>query len=270
MTKPPIDNNKTDQTSRLSVQISLTGLSFLVSSQDGDPLFFHEKKLDRAHTPEELLLECDDILKDTQELQGSFSNVQLIYSTNTYCTVPLSLFDENKASEYLKFNTKILGNDYIAYDTIKNHDMVVVYVPFININNYFFDRYGSFEYYHATSILLEQFLNKEKHHKDETVYLHVRNNEFDCIVIKNGALQLCNTYYYKTPEDFIYYVLFCFEQLKLNPDSVTTYICGDISKSDENFEVLYTYIRNISFVDHDFPNIGEQENHYQYILKTQL
>ncbi len=270
MTSPlTTSNSKTNQTNRLSVQISLTGLSFLVSSQNREPLFYYEKELDRAYTPEELLLECDEILRGQNELHPPFSSVQLVYSTDTYCTVPLSLFDENKASEYLKFNTKILGNDYIAHDTLENHGIVVVYIPLININNYFFERFGGFEYYHATSLLLDRILNKERHTLQK-VFLHVKNNEFDCIVIKNGALQLCNTYSYQTPEDFIYYVLFCFEQLKMNPDSVDVILCGDIRKNDEKFDFLYTYIRNISFVSHDFPRIGEEENHEKYILKSQL
>ncbi|MBX2828198.1 MAG: DUF3822 family protein [Flavobacteriaceae bacterium] len=252
----------------MSVQISLTGLSFLVSSQQGEPLFFKEKQLEQPHTPEELLLVMDDTFRTTTELQSQFAAVQLIYSTNTYCTVPISLFDENKASEYLKFNTKILGNDYIAHDTLKNQGVVVVYVPFININNYIFERYGGFEYYHAVSVLLNDFMNAEKHRKEEKVYLHLKDNEFDCIVINKGELQLCNTYSYRTPEDFIYYVLFCLEQLKLNPDSINTSVCGAIVKSDEKFEFLYTYIRNISFVSRDFATFGEEENHEKYVLKT--
>ncbi|MDC8004112.1 DUF3822 family protein [Aureisphaera galaxeae] len=268
MTKPLIDNNKTNQTCRLSVQISLTGLSFLVSSQQGDIVFYHEKELERSYTPEELLLEMDTTLRGTPELAGAFEVVQLIYSTPTYCTVPQTLFDENKASEYLKFNTKILSNDYIAHDTLKSQGIVVVYVPFMNINNYIFERYGGFEYYHSISVLLSDFLNTEKHNSEEKVYLHVKSNEFDCIVIRQGELQLCNTYSYQTPEDFIYYVLFCLEQLKLNPDNVNTSLCGSIVKSDEKFEFLYTYIRNISFVTREFPPFGEEEGHEKYVLKT--
>ncbi|WP_461303090.1 DUF3822 family protein [Aureisphaera sp.] len=268
MTTPLTNNNKTNQTSRLSVQISLTGLSFLVTSQEGSPLFFYEEKLERSYTPEELLMAMDEAFKGNEELQRDFQGVQLLYSTNTYCAVPSSLFDENKASEYLKFNTKILGNDFIAHDVLKNHGVVVVYVPFININNYIFDRYGGFEYYHSASVLINDFLNMEKHNTEEKVFLHVKDTEFDCIVIHRGELQLCNTYSYQTPEDFIYYVLFCLEQLKLNPDTVNISLCGSIDKTDEKFEFLYTYIRNIAFVSRDFEPFGEEQSHENYVLKT--
>jgi hypothetical protein len=80
--------------------------------------------------------------------------------------------------------------------------------------------------------------------------LNVLSNLFDIIVMKNGELILCNTYEYRTPEDFIYYILFCLEQLKLNPDTIEFVASGNINQDDDLYTILYTYIRNISFIEH--------------------
>ena len=184
--------------------------------------------------------------------------------------MPSSLFDENKASEYLKFNTKILRNDFISFDEIENENSVVVYVPFVNINNYIFERYGSFKYYHASTLLVQNLLNTGKHSEKTQVYLHVHAQQFECIIITKGKLQLCNSYTYKTPEDFIYYVLFGFEQLKLNPDTVQTILCGDISLESDLYEVLYTYIRDVSFMEHSLPKLANEQTHQHFLLKTTL
>src|SRR5690606_27393588 len=93
--------------------------------------------------------------------------------------------------------------------------------------------YGSFSYYHSTTILLKTILENEKYSLPK-MYLHFQKNNFDCIVLKNGELQLCNSYTYKTPEDFIYYTLFCMEQLNLNPENLPVILCGEIDKEDEN------------------------------------
>lgn len=270
MRNQKINSLITNQNCRLSVQISLTGLSFLVSSLEGEPVYFFEKEFDNAHNPEELLFELQQLFKNKEELRHEFTKVVLIYTTNNYSLVPSSLFDENKVSEYLKFNTKILSNDFISHDFIDNHDAVVVYVPFININNYIFEKYGSFEYYHSASLLLKYLLSSEKHAKDTKVHLHITREQFECIIINQGNLQLCNSYTYKTPEDFIYYVLFCFEQLKLNPDTIETIVFGAISETDDIFKVLYTYIRNVHFMEVNLPEISEVKNHEQYLLKTTL
>lgn len=257
--------------SRLSVQVSLNGLSFLVLNPEvGKTIFFKEKKLIHSTTPEELLMELEELISENKILQNNFSEVAVTYSTAIYSLVPISLFDEAKASEYLKFNSKILANDYIAHDVLENQEIVVVYVPFMNINNYLFERYGSFNYYHSISVLLKTILEKEKYSLPK-MYLHFQQNSFDCLVLKNGTLQLCNTYSYKTAEDFIYYTLFCMEQLKLDPETLPVLLCGDIRKNDDTYKIAYTYIRDIEFVGSEMTSLkieGEEETHRHFTLKN--
>lgn len=233
-------------------------------------LFFEEKKLNHSTTPEELLMEIEHFISENEMLQQKFEEVSLIYSTTVYGLVPVNLFDESKASEYLKFNSKILANDYIAHDILENQDIVVVYIPFMNINNFFFETYGSFNYYHSISVLLKTILEKEKYSLPK-MYLHFQQQSFDCIILKNGNLQLCNTYNYKTPEDFIYYTLFCFEQLKLDPETLPVILCGAIEKNNAIYNIAYTYIRNIEFATEAMTHIKiseQDEVHQHFALKN--
>lgn len=255
---------------RLSVQVSLNGLSFLVTNSEfSEVILFHKKTLDYSTTPEELLMEIETIMFNNEVLNSKFQDVSIVYSTPIYSLVPTSLFDETKASEYLKFNSKILTNDYMAHDVLESQDVVVVYVPFMNINNFFFEKYGSFSYYHSTTVLLKSILEKQKYSLPK-MYLHFQKNSFDCIVLKDGELQLCNTYSYKTPEDFIYYTLFCMEQLKLNPETLPVLLCGEVEKDDENYKMAYTFIRNIEFFETNstIAKINpEDKPHQHFILK---
>ncbi|WP_246516233.1 DUF3822 family protein [Aequorivita echinoideorum] len=251
----------------------MIGLSFLVTNLESDEtLFFIEKSLPHSTTPEELLIEIENTLSENTIFDGPFSEISIVYATSNYSLVPQTLFDESKSSEYLKFNSKILANDYIAHDRLETLGVVVVYVPFININNYFFERYGSFSYFHSTTILLNTLLAKENQSDSPTVHLHFLKNSFDCIIIKDGALQLCNTFQFKTPEDFIYYTLFCFEQLKLNPDTVPVTLYGDIDENNNLYKIAYTYIRNVQFADFQqhtkFIDAAMPHNHF--ILKNTL
>ena len=156
---------------RLSVQISLNGLSFLVTNPASEePIFFIEKVLDHSTTPDELLIDIESIMFKNNILNTAFAEVSVVYSTPVYSLVPAPLFDETKASEYLKFNSKILANDYMAHDLVENQNIVVVYVPFMNINNFFFEKYGSFSYYHSVTIMLKTILEKEKYSLPKMYY----------------------------------------------------------------------------------------------------
>jgi hypothetical protein len=257
---------------RLSVQASLSGLSFLVTdSNKENVLFFEEKKFSQSLTPEELLFEIETTIQQNEILQSQFADVLVVYENDIFTTVPSSLFDDTKASEYLKFNSKILANDFIAHDILDTYGIVVVYVPYININNFIIEKYGTFQYFHAISVFVKMVLETEKHSENPKVYLRIQNDSFDCVVVKNGQLQLVNNYPFKTPEDFCYYVLFCLEQLKLNPDKIEVLLSGAISKEDPIFKNIYTYIRNISFFEYQSSKLilpNQRYPHNNILIKS--
>lgn len=268
-----LENNNIENITkkRLSVQVSLIGLSFLVTSEDGEEdVFFYEKTLSHTTSPEELLYDLEAILSDNDIFNVNFQEISVVYSTPIYTIVPSAIFDPTRASEYLKFNSKILANDYISHDPLNNEEILVVYVPYININNFLFEKYGAFNYFHSCTVLLNLILEKEKNNLGSKVFLHLQHNHFDCIVIKNGLLELCNSYAYKSPEDFIYFTLFCLEQLELSPEVTEVLLCGAIEKDDENYNIAYTYIRNLNFIKDEFSpiSIENQLPHQNIILKN--
>ena len=267
-------NNLQNINYRLSVQVSLTGLSFLVADLEMKVThFFSEKTFPTPLSPEELLFEIDSSISNNDVLRASFSEVVVVYSTKMYTTVPLPLFEESRASEYLKFNAKILATDFIAHDIIA-HDiiaqdnLVVVYVPFVNINNFFFEKYGSFQYYHGATALLKRIFKIEKYAIVPKMYLQVQHEQVDCVIVDDG-LRLCNTYSFKTPEDFIYYILFSLEQLKLSPESITVFLSGNIEKGDDNYQLLYTYIRTIKFVE-NIMSLTSDGSHKDFLINNSL
>lgn len=252
MTHLSEDNNdtNTNQDCRLSVQIALTGLSFLRTNLEGEVLDLEEKQFDQARTPEELLFELSAVL-DQPGWDCPYKSVNLIYATDTATVVPASLFDPAKASEYLKFNTRILEGDYVEYDSLEALGMVVVHVPYVNINNYIFERYGSFSYYHANTLLLGQVVAKSSQHDGPKAYVHLLKGLFQCILMDKGQVLLANQFRYQTPEDFLYYLLFCFEQMQLDPNSIETVLMGAVEMDDPLYQIAYKYIRDVSIYDED-------------------
>ncbi|EDM44095.1 hypothetical protein SCB49_10907 [unidentified eubacterium SCB49] len=259
MTQQKTNNNSSTNTiKKLSVQFSLNGLSFL-SLNDKEEVKFVYKKLDHKGTPEELLMLLQQSLENQQIQLGTLENAELHYASTLYTLVPTALFDEKKSSDYLKFNSKILATDFIAHDTIPALDLVVVYVPFININNYFFEAVGSFSYYHHISKLLEKSATRYKNKNEETILVNVREEQFDLIIYKDHQLQLCNSYTFKTSEDFLYYILFTFEQLKIKPEHATVQVIGHQFKQRDLYAISEKYIKTITLLDGNFNELTNSE-----------
>ena len=85
-------------------------------------------------------------------LHGGFESINVTHSNNLSTFVPKPFFNEDNLSDYLQYNIKILKNDFIAYDTLENSELVNVFIPYVFINNYLFDTFGSFEYKHTFEV----------------------------------------------------------------------------------------------------------------------
>ena len=241
----------------LSIQISLSGLSFCILNKDSNTIIeIKELRFDKRLNPLEVLDELKSLFKNEAILNNSFNNVTIIHNNDLSTLVPQSLFNKNHLADYLKFNSKILKSDFIAHDTISENNSVNVYVPYVNINNYIYDKFGAFTFKHVSSVLIESILNIEKDSKTPKVFVHVGLNHLEIIIVENGKLRLYNTFAYNSKEDFIYYILFTAEQLKLDPETLNLILIGEISKNDDLYDIAYKYIRNISF--------GDRNDDYNY------
>ncbi len=259
----------------LSIQVSLNGLSFCILNQDNITVtYYRADDFKKRLNPSELLNEVDGIFNSDKALQNSYKAVTVIYDNELSVLVPKSLFDEDHLADYLKFNSRILQNDFLSYDTIAINDSICVYVPYMNINNYLYEMFGTFEYKHFSSVLIESILSLEKNMASEKMYVHVGSHHFEIMVIDNNDLKLFNTFEYNTKEDFIYYILFTAEQLQLNPEEFELILLGKVAQDDDLYNIVFTYVRHVNVLKTLTKfSIGENVNskiHQNFLLLNSL
>lgn len=246
---------------KLSIQVCLNGLSFLILNCEENQLVWYKKTtFSKEFNPVKILKEIELVYEKEEFLQNPMDEVMLLFSNDLYSLVPKEYFIEEEASNYLKFNTKILKTDVVAHDFIEGNDLVNVYIPYTNITNYFFDKYGEYEYKHSISVFAEAILNLEKTLLAK-VYLNNYKDYYDLVIVRNGKLLLSNSFKYDSPEDFIYYLLFTLEQLKLDPSEIDLILTGEISEESPFYQIVYTYIKNVQFLKPDLTiNFSEEYN----------
>ncbi|WNM18406.1 DUF3822 family protein [Flavobacterium capsici] len=254
---------------KLVIQVSLNGLSFACFDTISNKAQTFEKipmGNFQKNTPIEELF--GEAFIKYPELKAGYDDVLIIHSNNLSTFVPTALFDEEYIGSYLQFNTKVFETDFFTFDAIDNYEMNNVYIPYVNMNNYFIDQFGTFDYKHANSILVEKLLDKSRNSFDRKMFVHVAETHFEIVVIKNQKLELYNSFEYKTPEDFIYYVLFTAEQLYLNPENFNLEFLGTIDEESILFKIAYKYIRNVSLMEVDTNNssFSEKQLREHFIL----
>jgi hypothetical protein len=256
---------------KLSLQVSLTGLSFCVFDTLNNTIISVKEvlldKFQKNTKTEELFA---DAFKENPELKDSYDEIVVIHNNNLSTFVPEPLFDESFLGSYLQYNTKVFDTDFFAFDEIPNYQMNLVYIPYVNINNFFIDQFGTFDYKHANSVLVTKLLDASKNNDDKKMIVNFNPAHFEIVVIQNQKLLFFNSFEYQTPEDFLYYVLFTAEQLNMNPENFKLELLGTITEENDFYTLAYKYIRNISFFDvfdvqksNSFPT---DQNHQHFIL----
>lgn len=253
---------------KLVIQVSLNGLSFAVfDTLTGKPLTIRTIAMGKVNVTSKIEDLFAEAFQNNPELKAGYDDIVIVHSNNLSTFVPTALFDEEYLGSYLQFNTKVFETDFFAFDELANYEMNNVYIPYVNMNNYFIDQFGTFDYKHANSILVQKLLELSKNNEELQLFVHVSDSHFEIVVLQNQKLLLFNTFDYKTPEDFIYYILFTAEQLHLNPEIFKLTLLGKIAQGDALYNIAYKYVRNVSLWDSSSANhFSETENREHFIL----
>ena len=159
--------------------------------------------------------------------------------------VPESLFDKKLCLEYLKYSVRLVKNDSASFDNIDEIEAVNVYLPYTNVNNYLFDNFGSFDYYHYSTLFIKKCI-KSSHKIKNSTNLNFRGDCFDIVIFKNKKLMFHNSFNYKTKEDVLYFILSSFLQNKLKFEKTYLFVSGEIDENDDVFVFLKSFHRKIS------------------------
>lgn len=230
---------------KLSIQVSLNGLSFCVADTvsqqvvQADTLRFQEECL-----PEKLVHHLKALFQKYRIDEMKFDEVSVIHRNTLFGLVPKPLFDPNALSDYLKFNTKLFANDTLAFDEFDHEDLVNVYVPYTNVNNYIYELFGEFTFFHDATIIISTLLNNADNKENPICYVHVSDTQLDICILDGKKLLLYNSFPYETKEDFTYYVLFVLEQMELEVSTVHVKFFGAIEEDDPRYVMCLNYMNN--------------------------
>ena len=243
-----LDYSKTDKYV-LSIQLAQDGFSFSVLDTELKKFLALETfLLHNVETSIQFCKKLDQFIEEYGWLKNRFYKIYILYESPKATLVPEPLYEGSEKGLYLNFNHELTNYEQIRSDFLKNGEAYQIYsLP--DCLKYRVDRnFKKAELFHFSTPLIESLIisNKNKDVSNK-VFLNVRNTHLDIVILNDQGLRFFNSFYYSTPEDFIYYLLFVLEQLGFNPEDVDLRLMGDIKKFSKEYEVLFTYVRNVAF-----------------------
>jgi len=240
---------KINPSTLLTIKLSSFSATLALSNSvyDGIVEYFHYN-FNKKILPENLSDKLDTILNESDIDQSNIIDVKLIICNKLSSLVPNNLFKEKLSLEYLKFNSKLLENDFAAHDFIEEIDAVNVYLPYVNVNNYIIDNFGSFNFYHYSTFLIKKLIKYNKE-EDSSLYVNLQEESFQVLIIKKKRLLYYNNFDFNKKEDILYFLLFVIEQNKIDNNKSKLYLIGKIDFNNDVYILISKFISNLEIID---------------------
>lgn len=233
----------------LSLQVNLKGFSFSVLNRTRNRFIaLGHYVFTRVQSYKVLLEELNYIFSQSEVLRNDYQHIKLIFATPKFTFIPSAFYSPEAEKEMFSFNHELSRNEELLRNYVYGNSSYVVYSMPSFIKEWFLAKFSQIKIYHQSCPMIEELILKNKlHDNSQRIYINVYAGFYDLSYIKDGELQLHNTFSYNTPTDWIYFLLNIYERLKLSPHNIPLYISGMIDKGDYKIEKARRFIKNIEF-----------------------
>lgn len=216
---------------KIYIEISVTGFKYTIFNNSTSTFIgIEEYRFESIFNDFSMVEPLKLIIKQVSLLQKTFSKFCVAYVNQRATLIPNAIFNQDKLALFHQYNYTKQEEDLFFYDNLINLSAKNIY----SIPDYIYNLFSSFKNVsitHASSTLIEAALLQSKKEKAlSLVDVHVLPNSFQIIAIKNQQLEIYNSFTYQTSEDFLYYLLFVLDQLKIDNEEVTIRLLGEVEK----------------------------------------
>lgn len=236
----------------LYLNIGYESFEFCAVKNDNNKcILLEEYTFSKINSDDDLLSELKKIWENHHLLiAGFWKKVRISFKNQNFTFIPKSLYTKENNSEYINFvsdfdskNEEIGIYKHISYGGINVFSYPKVIYNFIK------DTYLKInvEITHQSSAIIESAFRLKGNSEDKNILLFVEKLYINITVIDKNDLIFSNRFYFSSSEDFIYYILLIYKELKLDAENDHLNIFGEVAPNSPLYESIHKYIRNSSF-----------------------
>ena len=236
----------------LLVQLSVRDFQIgIVDCSDGRVLFFEDYVLGDLSSHQELLTLFQTLFESHPVLQAGFWNsVKVSIKNSKFVQVPNSLFVEEAASEYLKFNANIdQEKEDVLFCYNEKIDAVTIFAVQKDLLTWLKRIYSNTKIHliHQSSSLIEGVLQIVGQSQKSRLYIYVDRFKLHILSIENSKLIYYNQFAIKQFSDYVKYMMLVMKGLGMDQQTCEVVLWGYISQNSPHYQEFVKYIRNVTF-----------------------
>ena len=246
----------------LFIKVSSHGLSYTIL-HNGFCKALVVYHFDGNVTDEHTVNHIHQVLKDQPLLQEQFNKVYIIYGYAPFLLVPQQFIDGVTAADMLELlhgsaNETITRTDVLQERLLHNLYNVPSAVDQA-VNRYF----GAASFTHFFSLLPGLAPGEQSN----SLYCVFSKGNLKTMLVKEGKLQIMQSYTYITPEDVAYYLHNLCKSFEIAPSDIAIRLSGMIDENSPLYAELYKYFLKLEFdqlpAQYQYPpEINQYPPHY--------
>jgi hypothetical protein len=230
------------QNARLVLLAGPDTFSFIISGAENNFISLQSYHLPAETNADMAAARLKEIISSQDVLRQDFEKVVVIYCFPAALIVPGQFAAENNKKEMLelifgdqhdaliKKDTDAVQNRQVVYSTDKQTASVFNYIFPTHTDKHLYSLLPGIAGLHSNGL-----------------YCIFFNSSFTVLLLKEGKLQVVQTYSYKSPEDVVYYLLHVCESFDAEVNNTTVYLNGMISLDSRLYSEISKYFLEIDF-----------------------
>lgn len=184
-----------------------------------------------------------EVLASDSLLSLKYKETVVIYSFPESSMVPVSLSNEHLDRAVTQLVYGNVQKGLILREPVEGWDMVNIYRIPRELQSFIEQEFSPSKYYHVYSLLLIS-LNREGEDRD-LLKIRFYPDRFIAMLIRQGTLQIIQSFIYQTPDDVSYNLLAIAEQFDIDPTAIQVMVSGTVDKQSALYNELEKYFLHI-------------------------
>ncbi len=196
-----------------------------------------------------------EVVASDPVLARKFHDTTVVYSFPESSLLPSTFNNDSLDRSITQLVYGNVQKGMIFREPVEGWEMVNVYRISRDLQSFIEQEFHPSRIFHAYTLMLG---NLEREAEDENLLkLRFYSDRLVVMAIKNGALQVIQTFFYQTPDDAAYHLLAICEQFDISPSSVLLEVGGLIDKQSALYSELQKYFLHIHH--EEFPGMESGE-----------
>lgn len=247
---------------RLLILIHPDIITSLMLSEDDQMVSIHSYHLPQEASAETAAIHLKQILSHENILKSEVNNTCVIYGYPSAILAPAQVVNEDSQKMMMEMMHGEIADAVLKTDDLEQQGCKTIYAIPRQV-----DSVISFIFSNNCHKHLYTLLARLTELPQDCIYCIFGSSYFTSMLVKEGKLQVIQTYQYKTADDASYYLLQMSHAYSMNTNSVSVLLNGMISAGSNLFNGISKYFLNIEFAElpqqfHYPKEVTEYPSHY--------